>query len=57
MNRIDGRKLPLMHIVDMRLDARRERGTPILSQCLIEALRQRHENREQSILFLNRRGF
>ena len=57
MNRIDGRKLPLMHIVDMRLDARRERGTPILSQCLIEALRQRHEDREQSILFLNRRGF
>ena len=57
LKRIDGRKLPLMHIVDMRLDARRERGTPILSQSLIEALRQRHENKEQSILFLNRRGF
>jgi len=57
LNRIDGRKLPLVHIVDMRLDARRERGTPILSQSLIEAMRQRYEKREQSILFLNRRGF
>lgn len=55
--RIDGRKLPLMHIVDMRLDARREKRSPIISHALIEAMRTRFEKKEQTILFLNRRGF
>ena len=53
--RIDGRELPLVHLVDMRREA--QKSAPILSQQLIEALRQRYESREQSILFLNRRGF
>ena len=35
----------------------KQKSAPILSQQLIEALRQRYEDREQSILFLNRRGF
>ena len=55
--RIDGRELPLVHLVDMRREALKQKSAPILSQQLIEALRQRYENREQSILFLNRRGF
>jgi primosomal protein N' (replication factor Y) len=55
--RIDGRELPLVHLVDMRREAIKQRNTPILSQSLIEALRHRYENKEQSILFLNRRGF
>jgi primosomal protein N' (replication factor Y) len=55
--RIDGRELPLVHLVDMRREAMKQKSAPILSQQLIEALRQRYESREQSILFLNRRGF
>ena len=55
--RIDGRELPLVHLVDMRREAMKQKSAPILSQQLIEALRQRYEDREQSILFLNRRGF
>lgn len=55
--RIDGRELPLIHLVDMRRESQREKVPPILSQPLIEALRQRYTDREQSILFLNRRGF
>ncbi len=55
--RIDGRQLPLMHIVDMRLDARRGKGSSVLSQTLVEAMRERFEKKEQTILFLNRRGF
>ena len=55
--RIDGRQLPLMHIVDMRLDARRGKGGSVLSQTLVEAMRERYEKKEQTILFLNRRGF
>ena len=55
--RIDGRELPLIHLVDMRKESLREKVPPILSQPLVEALRQRYADREQSILFLNRRGF
>jgi len=55
--RIDGRELPLVHLIDMRKEAQREKHIPILSQPLVEALRQRYYDREQSILFLNRRGF
>ena len=55
--RIDGRQLPLMHIVDMRLDARGGKGVSVLSQTLIEAMRERYEKKEQTILFINRRGF
>ena len=56
-HRIDGRELPLVHLVDMRREGLKQKSAPILSQQLIEALRQRYEDREQSILFLNRRGF
>ncbi len=56
-NRVDGRELPLVHLIDMRKEAQREKNIPILSQPLVEALRQRYYDREQSILFLNRRGF
>ena len=55
--RIDGRELPLVHLVDMRRETLKQKKAPILSHQLVEALRQRYENREQSILFLNRRGF
>lgn len=55
--RIDGRPLPLVHLVDMRREVQKEKNFPIFSQTLIEAIRQRYADREQSILFLNRRGF
>lgn len=55
--RVDGRELPLVHLIDMRKEAQREKNIPVLSQPLVEALRQRYYDREQSILFLNRRGF
>ena len=41
----------------MRREAEKTKNLPILSQQLVEALRERCANREQSILFLNRRGF
>jgi primosomal protein N' (replication factor Y) len=55
--RVDNRELPLIHLVDMRREAEKKKSLPILSQPLVEALRERVQNREQSILFLNRRGF
>ena len=55
--RVDNRELPLVHLVDMRREADKIKTLPILSQPLVEALRERCVNGEQSILFLNRRGF
>jgi len=56
--RADGSTLPLVRVVDMRLEAnKRKGGPPILSDKLRTALEKRLEAGEQSILFLNRRGF
>ncbi|MEM0897697.1 MAG: primosomal protein N' [Verrucomicrobiota bacterium] len=55
--RIDDRELPIIRIVDMRREHRKGGGPAILSERLRSALDQRLERGEQSILFLNRRGF
>lgn len=56
--RADGQSMPLVRVVDMRLEkAKMKGGLPILSDKLRTALEKRLENGEQSILFLNRRGF
>jgi primosomal protein N' (replication factor Y) len=50
--RVDDRQLPLMHVVDMR----REKGGRVFSGLLADKMQERFENKEQTILFLNRRG-
>lgn len=55
--RVDNRQLPKVTLVDMRLEYRKQKKESILSQTLVEGLRERFEKREQSILFLNRRGY
>lgn len=57
-HRADGQSMPLVRVVDMRLEkAKVKGGMAILSDKLRTALEQRLEKGEQSILFLNRRGF
>lgn len=55
--RVDNRKLPLIHVVDMRHESRRSSGIAVFSRLLEERMRQCYERGEQSILFINRRGF
>ena len=55
--RADDKKMPIVRVVDMRQAARKEKGTPIFSPQLKEAITRRLERKEQTILFLNRRGF
>lgn len=60
--RTDGKSMPLIRIVDMRLERRKGTevsftNTGILSQRLRNAITDRLTKREQTILFLNRRGF
>ena len=53
--RVDDRKMPYIRIIDMRQEPRK--SAAILSEKLITALHDRIAKKEQSILFLNRRGF
>lgn len=56
--RVDDRAFPPMKIIDMRREILHAVGDQTtFSRPLIDALRERLERREQSILFLNRRGY
>ncbi|MGA2749740.1 MAG: primosomal protein N' [Verrucomicrobiota bacterium] len=55
--RADDKKMPVVRVIDMRQAARLEKGTPMFSPQLKEAIVKRLERKEQTLLFLNRRGF
>ena len=55
--RVDNQKMPYVRVVDMRQAARGGKGPPTFSPQLKEAITQRLERGEQTILFLNRRGY
>ncbi len=55
--RVDDQKMPYVRVVDMRQSVRDGKGPPIFSPQLKEAITQRLERGEQTILFLNRRGY
>src|SRR5438445_3414561 len=55
--RVDEKQMPLMRIVDLRQERRKEKKAAILSEKLSQAIATRLEKREQTILLLNRRGF
>lgn len=56
-NRVDNRELPKVHIVDMRKEGKMGDGSGPISSLLAEKMLDRFEKKEQTILFLNRRGF
>jgi primosomal protein N' (replication factor Y) len=55
--RVDQCQLPLIRIVDLRQERRKEKAAAILSEKLRSAIGERLAKNEQTILFLNRRGF
>lgn len=55
--RADDKRMPIVRIVDMRSEAKAEKGVPIFSSVLKEAIARRLERKEQVMLFLNRRGY
>ena len=55
--RVDENQMPLMRIVDLRQERRKAKAAAILSEKLRAAIGDRLEKKEQTILFLNRRGF
>jgi primosomal protein N' (replication factor Y) (superfamily II helicase) len=54
---VDDQKMPVVRIVDMRQAVRKGQAIPIFSPQLKEAITRRLERGEQTILFLNRRGY
>ncbi|HSR88635.1 MAG TPA: primosomal protein N' [Pontiella sp.] len=57
LQRVDDRSMPLMRVVDMRIEAEKEGRPHIFSRELVQGIYDRLGSREQVILFLNRRGF
>ena len=57
LQRVDDKKMPYVRVVDMRQTLRKGQSIPIFSPQLKEAIQQRLERAEQTILFLNRRGY
>jgi primosomal protein N' (replication factor Y) len=55
--RIAGRPMPPVTVVDMRQEAAARHGQHVLSQQLESAIDNAWRKQEQTILFLNRRGF
>ncbi|MGD0016187.1 MAG: primosomal protein N' [Verrucomicrobiia bacterium] len=55
--RVDNKKMPIIRIVDMRQEAMRQKGVYVLSNKLRTAIEARLAKSEQTILFLNRRGY
>lgn len=55
-NRVKNNPLPEMHIVDMRRELQ-DRNMSVLSRKLQEEIKNALDNKEQVILFLNRRGY
>jgi len=55
--RIDDRRLPLIRVVDMRQEYLKQKQLPVISQGLGTAIEDRLGKKEQTILFLNRRGY
>ena len=55
--RVDARKLPYIDIVDLRIEAMKQRSLPLLSSRLVAAMQDRFAKKEQTILFINRRGY
>ena len=57
-SRVDDKQMPLVRVQDMRTEkSKGDKGPPIFSQRLKDAIHHRLEADEQTILFLNRRGF
>jgi len=56
-SRVDEKRMPIVRIVDMRKENRKTKRHSHFSEELKQAITRRLERKEQTILFLNRRGY
>jgi primosomal protein N' (replication factor Y) len=55
--RVDDQRMPVMEVVDMAAEASMRGGAQIFSRRLEDLVNERLDNGEQTIFFLNRRGY
>ncbi|KQC05984.1 MAG: primosomal protein N', partial [Smithella sp. SDB] len=55
--RVDEKPMPLVEIINMKAQKEKSGKVPILSDTLIEAIKETLGKKEQVLLFLNKRGF
>jgi primosomal protein N' (replication factor Y) len=55
--RVDNRPMPIVEIIDMKAQQEKSGKAPILSDALIEEIKETLGKKEQVLLFLNKRGF
>lgn len=55
--RVDKKPMPIVEIIDMKTQKEKSGKVPILSDTLIEAIKETLGKKEQVLLFLNKRGF
>lgn len=55
--RIDDRPMPRVRVIDMRREIERQKRVPVLSRALVDSIEKTLAKKEQTMLFLNRRGF
>ncbi len=55
--RVDDKPMPIVEIVDMKLQQEKAGKVPILSDVLIDNIKETLARKEQVLLFLNKRGF
>ncbi|MFA5323867.1 MAG: primosomal protein N' [Smithella sp.] len=55
--RVDDRPMPEVEIIDMKAQQEKTGKTPIISDALIEGIKETLGKKEQVLLFLNKRGF
>jgi len=55
--RVDDRPMPAVEIIDMKAQQEKAGKVPILSDTLIASIQETLKNKEQVLLFLNKRGF
>jgi primosomal protein N' (replication factor Y) len=56
-HRVDHRQMPMVRVVDMRIEAEREGHVNVLSREMVQSIQERLDKGEQTLLFLNRRGY
>jgi primosomal protein N' (replication factor Y) len=54
--RVDDRPMPVVEIIDLKAQQEKTGKVPIVSEALVESIRQTLANKEQVLLFLNKRG-
>ena len=55
--RPEGTTLPIVHVVDMKIEAQKQKKFPMFSDPLLSSIKKRLLIGEQSLLLLNRRGY